>query len=261
MIRNYRSLLAVVPLSAIALAACNNGTASRSSVVSLSVVTKPAATTLATAPAHASLLASAMPTSVAIAPNLTIESVEIVLASLELAKSSGGACTVGPQGSDGECDDFELAPMLVNTQITNAVQQQVSAAVPDGTYAGFEAQIRPVKAGDEDAAAFFAANPTFPAGTSVRVHGTYGTTPGASSVIYSSSMKTHFNSTFAPPVTVGGNLKNITLNIDVSQWFIDPVTKAVLDPTNPANGPVIDQNIRRSFRAFEDDAKEGRASR
>ena len=61
---------------------------------------------------------------------------------------------------------------------------------------------------------------------------------------------------FASPVTVDANSKNLTVDVDVSNWFKD-ASGAVLDPTNAANQEAIEHAIRASLRAFEDDDHDG----
>jgi len=61
---------------------------------------------------------------------------------------------------------------------------------------------------------------------------------------------------FNPPVTVGTGTSNLTIDVDLASWFKD-ATGAVIDPTNPANAGAIEENIQRSFRAFEDDNHDG----
>src|SRR2546429_546091 len=61
---------------------------------------------------------------------------------------------------------------------------------------------------------------------------------------------------FNPPVTVGAGTSNLTIDVNLASWFTD-ATGAVIDPTNPDNAAAIEQNIQRSFRAFEDDNHDG----
>ena len=94
-------------------------------------------------------------------------------------------------------------------------------------------------------------------GVSVRVSGVFTDGAGAThDFTFTSGVSAEIEMAFASPVTVGATTQNITLTVDVASWFTD-ATDATIDPTNSANGEAIGANIRRSFRAFEDDNHDG----
>ena len=96
-----------------------------------------------------------------------------------------------------------------------------------------------------------------PAGVSVRVTGVFTDGSGAThDFTFTSGVSAEIEIAFASPVTVDATTQNITLTVDVARWFTD-ATGAAIDPTNSANGDAIGANIRRSFRAFEDDNHDG----
>ncbi len=57
-------------------------------------------------------------------------------------------------------------------------------------------------------------------------------------------------------VTVDGSTKNVTLTVDPTGWFKDAKGDR-LDPTAAANQSAIEDNIKASIKAFEDDDKDG----
>jgi hypothetical protein len=65
---------------------------------------------------------------------------------------------------------------------------------------------------------------------------------------------------FNPPLVIDATTTNATVSIDVSKWFLDS-SNNVIDPNSATPGSAalqqIEDNIRRSFHAFEDDAESG----
>jgi hypothetical protein len=65
---------------------------------------------------------------------------------------------------------------------------------------------------------------------------------------------------FDPPLVIDETTRNATIAIDVRKWFLT-ADGAVIDPTTATPGSAtlqqIEQNIRRSFHAFEDDNELG----
>ena len=61
---------------------------------------------------------------------------------------------------------------------------------------------------------------------------------------------------FPAPVTVDASTSNLTIDVNVGSWFTD-ASGAVIDPTNAANQEAIEQAIRASLSAFEDDNHDG----
>ena len=57
---------------------------------------------------------------------------------------------------------------------------------------------------------------------------------------------------------VDSGAQNVTLNIDVTGWFGGSGT-ARLDPNDPSKRSQIENNIQTSFKAFDDDNKDGHA--
>jgi len=157
------------------------------------------------------------------------------------------------EDEDGEdCPPLKVGPVLVNLPLDGTTTVVLDAFVPAGTYQRLQARLHAVKEGDEGVADFLTAHPEFE-GISVRVVGVFTDAGGTGHAFtFTSRMNVVTAINFDEPVTVGDGTTNLTINIDVSSWFSTPA-HPVLDPTADANQRAIEQNIRRSLRAFEDD--------
>lgn len=249
MIRSFLLRVAawsIVPAAGMALAGCD-ATAPKALSVSI--------TTNSIVPAGARFAASGLGADILIgsgANSLKITSVQLVLAKIELASSTPCTGTTGESG----CEELELGPVLVDVPLNGTTPAILDQVVPAGTYTGLDAELNAVQAGETGAAAFLAAHPEF-AGVSVRVVGVF---TDANSVdhpfTFTTGADAEIEMQFQPPVTVGTGTSNLTIAVDVPSWFRD-ASGAVIDPTNAANAPMIAANIERSFRAFEDDNRDG----
>jgi len=181
------------------------------------------------------------------ANSLTITQAQVTLEKIELAGS--GTCaddteesteqaepsdqmTAEPDAdAEDDCEELHIPAMLVNLPVDGTTKLVLDAMVPAGTYSGVEAKLDSVKV------------------TVVYTDGHQFT--------FKSDVDAHIEASFQPPITVGAGTSNFTVDVDVASWFKDP-TGAALDPMNAANAAMINANIRRSVRAFEDDDHDGR---
>lgn len=238
-----RSLVASLT-AAVTLAACSDASAPADRrALSLSFSTRPVSA------ASRSLLAAASADSQAV----TITKAQIVLREIKLEGTIAGACADDRDSdtdSDGGCGELELGPVLVDLPLTG-VQSALDVRIPAGRYHEMELELhKPGRQGRD--AAFVAANPAFQ-GVSVRVEGSYGGRP----FVFTSAASAEMELEFDPPVVVDSAANNVTIGVDVGTWFRD-ARGAVLAPTDPANAGRIAANIRASFRAFDDDDRDGR---
>ena len=159
------------------------------------------------------------------------------------------------EDEDGEdCPPLKVGPVLVELPLDGTTTVVLDAFVPAGTYRRLQARLHAVKEGDEGVADFLTSHPEF-AGISVRVVGVFTDAGGTDhEFTFTSPMNVVTAINFSEPVTVGDGTTNLTINVDVSSWFATPA-HPVLDPTAAENQHAIEQNIRRSLRAFEDDAE------
>jgi hypothetical protein len=185
---------------------------------------------------------------------LTLTSVQVVLRKIELERAGhDGACAAGTGGDS--CEELEAGPVLFNVPVaTVGAQHTVSVNLDAGTFEKVEFEIhKPEDTGD---AAFLAANPSF-AGVSIRVEGTWNGTP----FTFTSDLDAEQELELSPPLVVAqSGATDLTLFFDVSSWF-KTSSGTLIDPASAVKGQpndaVVQNNIKLSLRAFEDDNEDG----
>lgn len=185
---------------------------------------------------------------------LIINRVQLVLSELELERA-------GIAGCDGDDDDLcegeelEFGPMLVDFPVNGTLTTPVSVEIPAGRYTELEYEIEAPESGESGVSAFLAANPGFQ-GVSIRVEGTFNGEP----FIYVTDLEAEVELEFAPPLEIGADASNITVNADMSRWFLD-ASGRVIDPNTANRGgtneSLVENNIESSFSAFDDDDRDG----
>jgi len=187
--------------------------------------------------------------------SLVITKAQIVVRKLELKSSDVTSCAdeEDDNPSSDDCEEVKAGPMLVDLPLTAGATSELTASIPAGTYRELEFQVHKPTSTPADQA-FVAANPNF-ANASIRVEGTYNGTP----FVFTSAMTDVFELEFDPPIVLDADNKNVTIKVDLSTWFrngatvIDPVTA---NPGQP-NETLVRNNIRASFKSFEDDDHNG----
>jgi hypothetical protein len=231
--------------------ACSSSTAPATKYpMKLSVST----TTRAAAGALASMSsASAMPfgggSSYALtfgtAGELVITKAQIVLDQIELSPTEGNSCN--GTGSNN-CEELDHDAMIVDLPTGTGLNTVVQLPVAAGTYSAIEAEIQ---ASEKS----ILGHPEFD-GRSVRVEGTYKGVP----FVFTSNVKASFEMSLKPPVVVTTTSKNITVNVDLSKWFLT-AGGAAIDPatalTGGVNEALVKANIKASFSSFGDDNEKG----
>jgi hypothetical protein len=191
---------------------------------------------------------------------LVITKAQLVLREVELTSSLAASCD-GP--GDDDCREAEVGPLLVDLPVDGLVTSPISVALPAGSYSKLEFELHKPESSNDSAddsaddssddsrdSTFLAAHPEF-AGVSVRVEGTINGQP----FVYTSSVNAEMELEFDTPVVIDATTTNVTVNADVSRWFRSS-TGDVLAP-NSSNAGLIDENIKASFEAFEDDDRDG----
>jgi hypothetical protein len=207
---------------------------------------------------------SALKSDLAVGPagDLVLTKVQVVLDKIELNESESTSCVTEIENSDDdsgehgqagmECEDVSRDPVLVDIPLDAALATALNVPLAAGTYSKLEAKIEPARDG---ATAFNSANPTL-VGKSVRVEGTFKGTP----FVFTSAVRSGLEMAFDPPLVIDATTTNATVSIDVAKWFLDS-TGAAIDPSTATAGSgalsTIEDNIRRSFHAFEDDDESG----
>ena len=189
------------------------------------------------------------------ANTIVITKAQIVVRKLELKSSDITACAdeSDDNPSSDDCEEVKAGPMLVDLPLTPGATSELTASIPAGTYRELEFQVHKPTSTPADQA-FVAANPNF-ANASIRVEGTYNGTP----FVYTSTMTDEFELEFDPPIVLDADNKNVTIKVDLATWFMNGTT--VIDPSsaNPGqpNETLVRNNIRSSFKSFEDDDHDG----
>jgi hypothetical protein len=206
---------------------------------------------------------SAMRSNLAVgsAGNFTITKVQLVMDKIELNDGETTSCVneIEAAGDDhaevgSECEDISRDPVLVDIPVDGTLKTALNVPLAAGSYSKLEAKLEPAR---ESATAFNAANANL-VGKSVRVEGTYGS--AATPFVFTSSVRAGLEMSFNPPLVIDATTTNATVSIDVSKWFLDS-SNNVIDPNSATPGSAalqtIEDNIRRSFHAFEDDHESG----
>ena len=214
--------------------------------------------------AKAASSSSALKSDLAVGPagDLVLTKIQLVLDKIELNESETSSCVAEIEASDDgsgnhgeagtECEDVSRNPVLVDIPLDATLATAINVPLSAGTYSKLEAKLEPARA---DASAFNTANPTL-LGMSVRVEGTFKGTP----FVFTSAVRSGLEMTFDPPLVIDATTTNATVSIDVARWFLDSAGAAI-DPSTATAGSSalsrIEDNIRRSFHAFEDDHESG----
>ncbi len=179
------------------------------------------------------------------AGELVITKAQIVLDEIELSPTEGNSCS--GTGHD-QCEELHHDAMIIDLPTGTGLNTVVQLPIAAGTYSAIEAEIQaPEKS--------LAGHPEFD-GRSVRIEGTFKGVP----FVYTSNVKASFEMRLRPPVVVTTTSKNITMNVDISKWFLT-VGGAAIDPATAlaggANEALVKANIKASFSSFGDDDEKG----
>lgn len=242
--RNF--FMAAAPAALAALVACSDTAGPNRRPVTLSFSTQ--------ASAAATNRAPSLDVTINIGANtLVITKAQIVIRKMHLKQNLTTECP-DDDASHADCEEVKLGPMLVDLPLSATASTVITATVPEGTYREVEFQIHRPTNNNTDAA-FVAANPNF-ANTSIRLEGTYNGTP----FVFTSAISQSMELTFEPPVIIDADNQNVTIDVDLSSWFV--VNGTVINPAtaNPGepNESEVSQNIKASLHAFDDEDRDGR---
>lgn len=245
------TIQAALALASLGFVACSDSTAHNGAPISLSVTTRPQ-TPSSQQPA-------------AVASTLALTKAQVVIREIELKSSEDPKCEdevedhSGSGGSGGsgegddaeheeECDEANIGPFLFDLPLDGTTKTDFTPLVTPGTFREVEVKVGPVRSGNMGAVSFLTQHPEFK-DLSVRVEGTLD----GKAFTFTTAVDAEFEKEFNPPITIAqGSTANVTVAIDVKSWFSDGAG-GTLDPTNPANAARINENIKRSLRAFRDD--------
>ena len=236
----------VLPIAIVALAACSDtaGPNSRAMTMSFASNTRSAAASASVMGLHPDVTLNDG------ANSLVLTRAQLVLGEIELEPPGLQSCDNSGSGSS-DCPEIHLSPVVVDLPLNGGVNTAFSTAIPAGSYHEIEFKVDAVESGDVGAAEFFAANPTFPRGKSVRVEGTFNGQP----FVFTSSVEAEVELEFEPPLVVNAGT-NVTINVDVGSWFRSSGT--LINPLGVDAQSRISSNISASFEAYHDDDRNGR---
>ena len=246
----FRSTAFVGVLAIGALAACKDSTSPGTKrAVKLSFSSQATRAGLASLSAPGSVVVrpdgASRDITVGTPPDLIITKAQIVIDQIELSPSEGVNCN--GKGENG-CEELDHDPVLVDLPVVAGTKAMFNVPIADGTYTELEAEIQPAERG-------LPGRPEFN-GKSVRVEGTYKGAP----FVYYANVKADFKMKFSPPLVINSASKNITINVDLSKWFLGTDGKAI-DPATAgvggANAGAVVRNIKASFKSFRDDNESG----
>jgi len=153
----------------------------------------------------------------------------------------------------GTSQEIHSSPVVIYFNTGGQVISVTAANLPAGTWNKIKLKIH--KPEDTESIP----DPEFREGTSGNqrysfiIKGTYN----GSAFVYKSRKSADIIISLPTPLVTGGSQKNITVLVNPALWFMN--NGNVLDPTNPGNDDMIDDNLKNSFkRAFRDDNRDGR---
>lgn len=243
------NLLTVLALSAFG-AACSDSTSPNADTASVSlsffVPQAPPAQALLSGPQGAITQGDGLNT-------LTLSRVAMVVREIEL-KRQFELCD---DSLDDVCEEFEVGPFLAELPLDGTMATSFSIVVPEATYDEIEFDIHMPTDGAVEDNEFLIAHPDFD-GVSIRVEGTYNGEP----FVFLQDLNEHQERAFSPLLVIDEttNAINVTLSIDVSNWFVN-TDGTLIDPVSANKGNefegFVEENIKNSIDAFEDDDRDG----
>ncbi len=187
---------------------------------------------------------------------LIITKAEVVLREIELKRVETVDCDA-LEPDDDECEKFQTAPILLDLPLDGGVAQDTAILVPAGMYDEVEFDIHKVSNDDPEDAQFREDHPDM-VGKSIRVQGTFNTQP----FTYETDLNVEQEFDLSPPldVTDGSTSTNVTVLLDLDQWFRDLAGNLVNPQSGNKGGDnegLIKENIKQSIEAFEDHDSDG----
>jgi hypothetical protein len=224
--------------------------------VQVSFATQPAATLMASMSGTAIDASGAIldDTLVTGTDTLIITSAQIVLREIELKRIDVADCD--NQLDDDGCEEFETGPVLVSLPLTPGVEAEFELDIPPGTYSEIEFDVHKVEDEPSDIT-FLQQHPEFDK-LSIRVMGSYN----GNAFLFESDLGVEQELDLVPALVVeeGAGSTNITVFVDIDAWFRDQ-SGDLIDPDTAneggSNRSLVEDNIKQSMEAFEDDDRSG----
>ena len=191
---------------------------------------------------------------------IVIEDVQLVARKI-LLEQDDGECDAEdeveePEAEEAgdECSTVRLGPVLLDPPLDEGVDPEFTVELPAGTYDRLHIQVHKPSNATGDAA-FIAQNPTFD-GVSIRVTGTWNGVP----FTFTTDLTQVFDLELEYPLLVEADGETaVTLLLDVGSWFLGAGGTSLINPSglSQQDRSRVEQNIRQSFHAFEDEDGDG----
>ena len=186
---------------------------------------------------------------------LILTSVEVVLREIELKRQSASVCDDLPGNDD--CEKFEAGPVLLDVPLNGETATLISITPDPDTYDEIDFEIHKVSSDAPEDALFRSAHPDM-VDKSIRVQGSYNGQP----FTYETDLDVEQEFDLAPAIVVDsvGAATNVTIMLDVDQWFRDLAGNLVNPQSGNkggANESLVKENIKQSVEAFEDHDSDG----
>lgn len=162
----------------------------------------------------------------------------------------------GRDDDDDDCPTVHTGPYLVDLGVTGEERGRLSVDLPEGNYSGIRFDIHKVTSSRSDDLAFRQANPDF-RDISVRLEGSYNGQP----FVFVSDVNAKLDVPLTAPVTIGGDVTNVTVTLDLGAWFVNPAGGLYAPALANTPGFIrarVENNIRFAFKAFRDKNRDGR---
>lgn len=184
------------------------------------------------------------------ADTLILTSVQIVLREIELKRAETADCDAEPEPAG--CEEVEVGPVLVDLPLTPGAQQKFTIEVPAGIYSRIDFEIHKISKDDPAEEAFRQAHPAF-IEKSIRAQGTFN----GQAFTYETDLDVEQELELVPPLVLSEAASaNVTIRVDVGTWFRS-ASGGLLDPADGQNESPINNNIKDSLKAFEDQDRDG----
>lgn len=163
----------------------------------------------------------------------------------------------------GDSSNFRTAPMILELSLNGSVQTVGSIEVPFGSYSRIEYDVHRVEqpeisslpASEQAQFAEFLADERY----SIIINGVvYNTGAAPDTFVYRSKVDAKQKVDFDPTIDVSeaAPTVNATVVISSANWFKNQ-TGALVNPEDPNNEGVIDENLKASIKVYKDNNKDG----
>ena len=261
------SLLALV--AAALVSACADGTAPDDGADQLSLSFSTGGGSSASAQVSGAVSAGAEIRVAVGVDSLVIRRAQVVLEEIEfesedrpcrrrMAAAGIDTVTIDPQRLREYCDGYEVefGPIVVDLPTGSGVNQGVTLRVPPGLYDEIKFEIEPLE--DHNGRSDDRYGRPGPRDASIRVEGTFNGEP----FVYLTDLEAEVELDFHPPLVIRRGGFNVTIRVDVADWFTEDDGQ-LIDPSSAnAGGPnqaLVERNILASLHAFGDHDRDGRS--